>query len=50
LRRGILIEICGKFFKEIVITDNDDNLLAMITDDGEIVEYDGIRVKCTPDN
>lgn len=42
------ISISGKNFKEIVITDNNDNLLAMITDKGEIVSEKGIRVKCTP--
>lgn len=42
------IGISEKTFKEIIITDNDDNLLAMITDKGEIVTVDGIKVKCTP--
>lgn len=40
--------ISGEMFKEIIITDNDDNLLAMITNKGEIVSADGIKVKCTP--
>ena len=42
------IVISGKKFKEIIITDNNDNLLAMITDKGEIVSGEGIKVKCTP--
>ena len=41
------IVISGKEFKETIITDNNDNLLAMITDKGEIVSEDGVKVKCT---
>lgn len=42
------ISISGNNFKEIIITDENDNLLAMITDKGEIISEEGIKVKCTP--
>lgn len=42
------IGISEKTFKEIIITDDNDNLLAMITDKGEIISANGIKVKYTP--
>ena len=42
------IVISGKKFKEIIITDNNDNLLAMITDKGEIISEESVKVKCIP--
>lgn len=43
-----MINILDKNFKEIIITDENNNLLAMITDKGEIVAENGVKVKCTP--
>lgn len=43
-----MINILGKKYKEIIITDENNNLIAMITDKGEVVEESGVKVKCTP--
>ena len=42
------ITISEEEYKEIIVTDSDNNLLAMITDKGEIISADGIKVRCTP--
>ena len=41
--------IGDKEYKEIIITDNEDNLLASITDENIIVEND-CKVVCVPIN
>ena len=33
-----MITIDGNNYREIIIKDNENNLLAMITDEGEIIE------------
>ena len=43
-----MITIDGNNYREIIIKDNENNLLAMITDEGEIIEADGVKVECVP--
>ena len=45
-----MITIAGNNYREIIIKDNENNLLAMITDKGEIIETDGVKIECTPFN
>lgn len=34
-------------YEQIVVKDDDDHLLAVISDD-EIIEYEGVEVVCVP--
>lgn len=43
-----MIKINDKTYKEIVVINENKEVLAMITDVGEIVENDGIKVICVP--
>lgn len=42
------ISICGQNFKEILFLSDKDEVLGMITDNGEIVWHDGYKVECVP--
>lgn len=42
------ISICEQNFKEILFLSDKDEVLGMITDNGEIVWHDGYKVECVP--
>ena len=42
------ITICGKNYSEILFLNEKDEVLGMVTDDGEIIWHDGYKVECTP--
>lgn len=40
--------ICGQNFKEILFLSDKDEVLGMITDEGQIIWHDGYKVECVP--
>lgn len=44
--KGIMI--CGKKFSEILFLSDKDEVLGMVTDEGQIIWHDGYKVECRP--
>ena len=43
-----MIRIKGKVYKEIIVTDRKNNIVAIIDDKGKIVENNGAKVMLVP--